>query len=164
MTIINLSWDVNVLTHAEWLGVVARSKACIRGGFHYCYIVIYIGDTCLHISLCPAGCLYSLVPCHLGDYSTLGLFIPFYGPDFFLCVPTLGDFSFQGHRYLLWVVSPGELVHGFPFRQDRESLFLYITLWFISLFNEYDFCKVQYFFLAIQNPLHHLLLSKPQLL
>lgn len=61
-------------------------------------------------------------------------------------VPTLGDFSFQGHRYLLWVVSPGELVHGFPFRQDRETLFLYIPLWFISLFNEYDFCKVQYFF------------------
>lgn len=125
---------------------MAGSKACIWGGFHYCYIVIYSGDTCLHISICPAGCLYSLVPCHLGDYSTLGLFIPFYGPDFFLCVPTLGDFSFQGHRYLLWVVSPGELVHGFPFRQDRETLFLYIPLRFISLFNEYDFCKVQYLF------------------
>ena len=118
----------------------------IRGGVHHWYAVICIGDPCLHISVCPPGCLYSLVPCHLGNYSTLGLFIPFYGPDFFLCVPTLGDFSFQGHRYLFWVVSPGELIHEFPFRQDRETLFLYIPLWFISLFKEYDFCNVQYFF------------------
>ena len=132
------------------IAVAAHSKACIRGGFHYRYVVIYIGDPCLHISVCPAGCLYSLVPCHLGDYSTLRHFIPFYGPDFFPCVSTLGDFSFPGHRYLLWIVSPGELIHGFPFRQDRETLFLYIPL----QFNEYDFCNVQYFFFFWQSRIH----------
>ena len=123
--------------------VAARSKTCIRGGLHYCYVVIYIGDPCLHISICPAGCLYSLVPCHLGDYSTLGLFIPFYGPDFFLCVPTLGDFSFQGHRYLL----PSDRIGKLCFCISHFGLSVSLKSMISVMYS---------IFLAIQNPL-----SKP---
>lgn len=120
--------------------VAARSKACIQGGLHYCYVVIYIGDPCLHISICPAGCLYSLVPCHLGDYSTLGLFIPFYGPDFFLCVPTLGDFSFQGHRYLL----PSDRIGKLCFCISHFGLSVSLKSMIFVMYS---------IFLAIQNPL-----------
>lgn len=152
MIIIKLSWDMNVLMHGEWLRWQHTARPVSGVVSIIAMFVIYIGDPCLHISVCPAGCLYSLVPCHLGDYSTLRTFYSFLWTRFLSLCLNSRRFLFQGHRYLLWGSQPRWINSWISLQTgDRETLFLYIPLWFISLFNEDEFYgNVQYFFFG--NP------------